>query len=257
MRDLTQESHDLIARNRHCQLLYNTELLTDPAASLLSQEIFQQAANIQKILTGGRGQAWFLTIFNLQAVLRAYKRGGLIAHINKQLYLGASAENSRGFKEWRLLQWMLDEGLPVPRPIAASFCRWPMPFSPLYSAHILVERIDRAKTLDQLLSAYTLNEDVWESVGQCIADFHNKGIYHADLNANNILLDDQLQVYLIDFDKGEIRQEKKEDAPWKQENILRLKRSLLKQQGKHREYFYDDRLWGVLVRGYENHVVSR
>lgn len=257
MRDLTQESHDLITSNRHCKLLYNAELLKDPAASFLNQEVLQQADNIQQILTGGRGQAWFLTLADLHAVLRAYQRGGLIARINQQSYWGVSAENSRGFKEWRLLQWMLSEGLPVPRPIAASFCRWPFFLSPFYRAHILVERINSAKTLDQLLSSHEVNETVWESVGQCIADFHNKGIYHADLNANNILLDDQSLVYLIDFDKGEIRQEKNEDALWKQENLSRLQRSLLKQRGKHRKYFYDDEGWGALVRGYENNVARR
>lgn len=255
MRDLIQENHDVITSNRHCQLLYNAELLKDPAASLLSQDILQQADSIQQILTGGRGQAWFLTLESLQAVLRAYQRGGLIARINQQSYWGVSAENSRGFKEWRLLQWMLSEGLPVPLPIAASFCRWPFFLSPFYRAHILVERIDNTRTLDQLLSADELDEAVWESVGQCIAGFHNKGVYHADLNANNILLDDQSLVYLIDFDKGEIRQEKKEDASWKRENLSRLQRSLLKQRGKHQNYYYDDGVWGALIRGYENNVV--
>ena len=30
--------------------------------------------------------------------------------------------------------------------------------------------------------------------------FNNKEIYHPDLNTNNILIDDELNVYLIDFD---------------------------------------------------------
>ena len=54
--------------------------------------------------------------------------------------------------------------------------------------------------------------------------FHEKGVYHADLTAHNILLDLNHGVYLVDFDRGAFRK----PGSWCQENLDRLKRSLRK-----------------------------
>ncbi len=241
------DSQPLIERSNTCQLLYNPDLLKAPAADFLTAEIFQQAETYQQISAAGRGQAWFIEMGELSAVLRTYLRGGLVARINKRSYSALNVENSRSFKEWRLLQWMHDQGLPVPRPIAASMCRWPVSFSPFYRAHILVERIPQAQTLDHLLSQQALNQSIWQSIGQSIRRFHNAGVYHADLNASNILLDEAQSVYLIDFDKGEIRSNQK----WKQANLQRLQRSLIKQQGIHPQYHFTEQSWSELLAGYE------
>ena len=245
---MTPNSQISIERSNTCQLLYNPDLLTTPTAGFLTAEIFQQADTYQQISAGGRGQAWVIEMGKLSAVLRTYLRGGLIARINQQSYFGLNAENSRSFKEWRLLQWMHDLGLPVPRPIAASVCRWPFSFSPFYRAHILVELIPHAQTLDQLLSQQSLNNIVWHSIGQSIRRFHNAGVYHADLNASNIMLNKEQSVYLIDFDKGEIRG----NQQWKQANLQRLKRSLIKQQGIHQKYHFSEQNWSELLSGYES-----
>lgn len=247
---MSQKSPYLIERDTRCQLLYNPQLLHSPNASLLSCGILRQAKSHQQISTGGRGQAWFLEMDDFSAVLRAYQRGGLVAHFNQQTYWGIDVESSRAFKEWRLLQMMLDEGLPVPVPVAASVCRWPFSFSPLYRAHILVERIPASVTLDQLLGKQPPGEGLWGRIGQCIRQFHNAGVFHADLNANNILLDDKQKVYLIDFDKGEFRENQPAGVQWKQDNLQRLLRSLLKQQGLTKKYFYTEQGWGELIAGY-------
>ena len=138
-------------------------------------------------------------------------------------------------------------GLPVPRPIAASFCRGLLGIAPVYRARILVQRIPNVRTFDYLLSEAQQSEAVWQSVGACIRRFHDQGVYHADLNANNILLDDQQRVYVIDFDKGEIRKEKQQEAQWKRDNLQRLKRSVLKQQGLRDKYFCSSENWSGLV----------
>ena len=234
-----------------CHLLYAPELLTDPQATLLNNDIFQKAIKYDAVTTGGRGQAWFVEIGGLSAVYRKYMRGGLIARLSNQTYMGLSVENTRSIKEWRMLLQMYEQCLPVPRPIAASICRLPFRFSPFYRAQILVERIANVQTLDQLLSQQPLDSDKWRSVGQCIRRFHGAGVYHADLNANNILLDADFKVYLIDFDKGEIRRAQQTNAPWMQSNLQRLKRSLLKQQGLHTDYHFSEADWLALSSGYE------
>lgn len=241
-----------ISHNKNCHLIYDLNFLKQPKAGLLSGEIFNQANSYKKVSTGGRGQAWFIEMPEFSAVLRTYLRGGLVAKINKQAYLGLSRENSRSFKEWRLLKWMFDQGLPVPKPIAASFCRWPISLSPFYRAHILVERIPGVQTLDQLLCRAIVDNSSWNSVGKCVRRFHNESIYHADLNANNILLDEKQTVYLIDFDKGELRLNQQENAQWKQANLDRLKRSFLKQQALHKQYHFSEQCWNELMLGYNS-----
>lgn len=251
---MTQGKPPVLVNGHGCYLLHDPELLDKPRANFLSKGIFDQALSCQQITQGGRGQAWFIELAGLSTVLRAYQRGGVIAKFNQQTYIGCSAEGSRAYKEWRLLKRMYELGLSVPRPIAASFCRWPLSFIPLYRAHILLQRIPNVQTLDHLLAKEVASEDIWKSVGACIRGFHDQGVFHADLNANNILLDDQKIVYLIDFDKSEIRKEKQQAAPqqtqWKLDNLQRLKRSLLKQQGLRSTYHFSEADWDVFMSAY-------
>jgi len=67
---------------------------------------------------------------------------------------------------------------------------------------------------------------------------------HADLNANNILLDTTRQVYLVDFDKSS---RGAKGSQWKQANLQRLKRSLNKLLQRHSGSRLD---WPALESGY-------
>jgi len=247
---LTQSKQPVFINEDGCSLLYDSELLDNPISTFLQHDIFNQALSCQQITQSGRGQAWFIELTGLSTVLRSYQRGGLVAKFNRQTYIGWSAKGSRAYKEWRLLSHLSKLSLPVPRPIAASFCRVLFAIVPLYRARILLQRIPNVQTFDYLLSTTALENTVWQSVGACIRRFHQQGVYHADLNANNILLDDQQIVYLIDFDKGEIRKEKQQQAQWKQDNLQRLKRSLLKQQALRDQYAFSEENWGSLVDAY-------
>jgi len=253
---LAQSKQPVLINGDGCSLLYDSELLDSPVATYLSSDIFDQALNCQQITQSGRGQAWFIELLGLSTVLRSYQRGGLVAKFNQQTYIGWSPESSRAYKEYRLLNHLCEMGLPVPRPIAASFCRGLLGLVPLYRARILLQRIPNAQTFDHLLSETVLDDSVWQSVGVCIRHFHDQGIYHADLNANNILLNDQQLVYLIDFDKGEIRKEKQQEAQWKLDNLQRLKRSLLKQQALREEYAFNEENWSSLLDAYNGTLDS-
>src|SRR5262249_40990674 len=133
-------------------------------------------------------------------------------------YLWTGAERTRGFVEFRLLAQLAERGLPVPGPVATRFVR----HGARYTADLITREIPQASTLAELLRADRADADVAARVGRTLAAFHNAGAYHADLNAHNVLLDAST-VWLIDFDRGELR------AParaWQQANLARLKRSL-------------------------------
>lgn len=248
---MTQESPFSRISSKSCRLLYNPKILQAASASILSEELLQQAQSIQSVTTGGRGQAWFIEMAGFSAVLRAYQRGGLVSRFNKQTYLGLSEEKSRAFKELRLLQWMSQRNLPVPHPIAAAVCRWPISIMPMYRARILVETIPNTQTLDKLLTSNDPGESVWQSIGMCIRRFHDEGIYHADLNANNILLNEKHEVFLIDFDKSEHRVKHKKSDTWKANNLQRLERSFLKQKALHEHYHFSQQDWKTLMSAYK------
>jgi len=88
-----------------------------------------------------------------------------------------------------------------------------------------------------------------------IRQFHDAGVYHDDLNAHNILLAEDM-IYLIDFDKGDIRQGKS----WKKKNLARLLRSLHKEQGKasqvQKTFAFSNQNWEQLLKGYEDKRLS-
>lgn len=74
-------------------------------------------------------------------------------------------------------------------------------------------------------------------------------MYHADLNINNILFDDSGNVFIIDFDRGEI---KTPDKKWQQSNMSRLQRSFLKEQSRNSSFHWQENDWQSLNKHYHN-----
>ena len=170
------------------------------------------------VASGGRGAAWFVDAPFGQSVLRRYRRGGVAARVSHDRYLWLGEERVRSVNEFRLLAKMRGLGLPVPAPLAAGWWR----LGASYRAAILVERIRDARPLAAWLGD-GVDDAPWEAVGDTIAAFHRHRVDHADLNANNILVDGAGDVWLIDFDRGEFRPP---TGSWRRSNIARLRRSL-------------------------------
>ena len=80
---------------------------------------------------------------------------------------------------------------------------------------------------------------------------HQANIFHADLNANNILINEAGEVYIIDFDKAEIISSMVASA---EKNVQRLLRSLLKIQKFRGEqnlpFYFHLEQWQFLLEGY-------
>ena len=177
-------------------------------------------------------------------ILRHYYRGGLPAKLSKDLFLYTGFKHSRPYREIQLLNTMRQANLPVPKPIAARCVRHGMS----YSADIMLEEIVHAQTLVERLCAEGLQENMWQKIGATIKRFHVSGIEHVDLNANNILINAQDDIYLIDFDRCKQRDY---HTAWASRGIDRLKRSLNKEKTRHADMSYEASLFDFLKRGYE------
>lgn len=191
----------------------------------------------------GRGTTFFVHHAGEEYVLRHYRRGGLIARFSPDQYVWTGLQRTRAWREWYLLAELQEKALPVPMPIAAQVVRHGM----TYKADIMTRRIPHAATLAERLGQQAISAATWQQVGKVIKQFHRHGVWHADLNANNVLIDADKRVYLIDFDRGRLRQPA---GQWQQANLQRLHRSLLKLQSKTKKFFFADTDWQMLLAAY-------
>lgn len=197
------------------------------------------------IATGsGRGQAHLVNIAGNEAVLRHYRRGGLIARLSEDQYWRKPAHHSRAMREFTLLRFMRSWDLPVPVPLAARH----NPSGWFYRADILVELIPESRNVAQCLSQRQLEPGEWHALGRAIRQLHDQQIFHADLNCHNLLLDAGGLAWVVDFDRCEIRP----GTPWKEANLARLLRSLRKEKGKLPLFHWDETDWANLLQGYNS-----
>lgn len=196
----------------------------------------------------GRGSTLFVRRGNASYALRHYRRGGLVARLSPDRYLWRTQDSTRPFAEWYLTYHLYRAGLPVPAPVAARYLRR----RGTYSGDLITERIEGSESLSNLLATDAVPFSSWIMIGRCVRRFHDAGVCHADLNAHNILLVNRDTVYLIDFDRGRLR----EPGWWRDANLVRLRRSLEKvTAGLPRERFTEDD-WHSLLAGYRESSVA-
>ncbi|MBZ2190292.1 3-deoxy-D-manno-octulosonic acid kinase [Alcanivorax sp. JB21] len=240
--DVRQTDHQTLARE-------GDHFRFDPACfSAFSPDCFDAAYwQARQAVTGtsiGRGTTWFIRDGDRHMVLRRYWRGGLFHRLLKDRYLIQPVHKSRAMREFALLVHMRQLGLPVPRPCAAALFRDSLLF---YRAALIIERIPDARDLVALLQESPLPEARWRDIGGVIARLHQAGVYHADLNSHNILLDAQQAPWVIDFDKCHLRK----PGRWQQANLARLLRSLRKEAGKHAQWHWQESDFSALKSGYD------
>ena len=89
---------------------------------------------------------------------------------------------------------------------------------------------DRTLTRETALSRSRLGalgpgDAAWFEVGRVVRRFHEAGVVHADLNARNILLDDDGRLHVLDFDRATVAPRSRRRF---RANLERLHRSLVK-----------------------------
>jgi 3-deoxy-D-manno-octulosonic acid kinase len=228
-------------QNNH-YYLFDADLL-----STTQMELFDPSHHRhQRTMLGealGRGTTYFVRVEKNICVLRHYQRGGFIAKLISDQYFWAGIEQTRAWREWHLLKQLLDKGLPVPRPVAAHVEKSGF----YYRADLMTLRLDNSKSLAEFLRKKDLSMEQWRTIGRTVRRFHDDGVYHADLNAHNILLTETGEVYLIDFDRGQIRSQ---ERGWQKANMERLQRSLHKLNSQVSPFHYSTTAWQQLLKGY-------
>jgi tRNA A-37 threonylcarbamoyl transferase component Bud32 len=220
----------------------------DPAIfPAVSESLFEPDSWRQQALivgeSKGRHRVWFVRHGERELVLRHYYRGGLVGRLISDSYWRTSLNHCRSIAEFSLLQTLCNLSLPVPRPCAARV-EWR---GLCYKADILIERIPNSQDVARLLiEQRALTDQEWFLIGQTVRRLHDQGVYHADLNCHNLLLDTSGGCWVIDFDRCALRT----DEGWKVDNLARLLRSLQKEQRLHPGFRWESSSWQVLLRGY-------
>ena len=228
-------------------IIYDKELLSEPRARLFDPGDWGDRARAH---TEGRGTVWFVDSARGHWVLKAFQRGGLIGRWIKRRYVFLGYQRARMVREFQLLGRLRQMGLPVPQPVAAFTKREALFW---YSGSLITQRLENVRSLASCLSKNQLvNDHTWHQIGRTIRRFHDCNVFHSDLNASNILLDDH-SVYLIDFDRSQVRSSGF-PTNWRRANLKRLRRSLDKCGATTR--FNCAQSWEALCAGYENLPIS-
>lgn len=225
----------------------------------------EQLANFNQVYATaqGRGTSYFFRPNALPDkkrddwVLRHYYRGGLMGKINHDTFLWQPIRQTRAYRELALLEHLEQLKLPAPRPVAGRVSYRGC----CYCADIITTTLKDCQTLtDYLVEEQGLHKKnntrkktafpIWKALGKLLARFHRHHIFHADLNANNILINAQHDIYLIDFDKGKVMPDSGGKA-WQQNNLQRLLRSLHKEQDNNSTIQFNvDHDWHELIEAY-------
>ena len=223
-------------------MLYDASRCGQPDGALFERGHWRARGALEEA-AGGRGTVAFIRDGGRRWVLRHYRRGGLVAGVLGDRYLWTGADRTRAFREWRLLRELRAAGLPVPEPVAARYQRHGL----FYRADLITAELPTRRTLAQALATAPLEAATWRAVGACVGRLHAHGVHHADLNAHNVLLGDDGEVYVLDLDRGQIRPR----GAWEQAVLERLQRSLRKVTAALPPGRFDAAAWAALRAGAE------
>ena len=224
-------------------ILYDKAIINQISDDRFTAEGWLHAEPLQGALrSAGRGSTLLVGNVPRQFVLRHYMRGGLVGKLIKDTYVFSGADKTRSFREWRLLDKLAANNMRVPRPAAARYVQW----GTFYTADIITVRVPGIVPLSQYIADHRPDEAFWQACGAAIYEFHEAGVYHADMNAYNVQIDEDGLLWLLDFDKGALRP----PGPWQQETLSRLHRSLQKIMGLDPRLNFRSANWEQLLEGY-------
>ena len=224
-------------------ILYDKSVISEISEDRFSAATWLHSEPVQgRLGSQGRGNTMFVGNVPRQFVLRHYVRGGVIGKLISDGYIWTGADNSRPFREWRILAKMADSGLRVPRPAAAQYRR----FGPIYTADLITVRVPNVRALSSWIHDLPGGERFWHDLGEAIHEFHSHGVFHADMSAHNLQIDRSGKLWMLDFDRGRLLP----PGPWQQKTLSRLHRSLQKIKALDPMMHYEQNNWEQLLEAY-------
>ncbi|MDG2107744.1 MAG: 3-deoxy-D-manno-octulosonic acid kinase [Woeseiaceae bacterium] len=234
---------ETVKRTKDGAILYDKGIINQISPERFTAGGWEHAEVLTGALrSGGRGNTMFVGNTPRQFVLRHYRRGGLLGKIVKDSYIFTGEDLTRSFMEWRLLEVLAMKNMNVPRPAAARFCRSGV----FYTADLITVCIPDVISLSQYIAIKDCDDAFWWSVGRSIWKFHEAGVYHSDMNAYNVQVDKDGDIWMLDFDKSSL----KSPGSWQQETLNRLHRSLLKIFELNPKINFHTANWNELLKGY-------
>jgi 3-deoxy-D-manno-octulosonic acid kinase len=157
-----------------------------------------------------------------RVVVRIFRRGGLVARLVAETYVGF---RPRPLRELAVTVEARRRGVPAPEVLAARvegglIYRGALVTVEVPSSATLVEALRRAPDAAE-------RRRLAAATGRALAMLHGAGVFHADLNATNILVRDGADVVLLDFDRARLAPASLSAAA-RRRNLRRLARSLAK-----------------------------
>lgn len=188
-------------------------------------------------------------------VVRHYLRGGAVAALLRDRYLDIGT--SRPERELEASSAARARGLPTPAVVAgASYAAGAMRYTADLVTELVPDSMDLARVLFEAEggpaddgSAVPSRGDALRATGALLVRAATAGVRHADLNARNVVLrhgDDGVEAYLVDLDRGRIRDTPRPgDARAMRDRLARSLRKLGRGYGKP----LGDEDWQALTDG--------
>lgn len=198
-------------------ILYDPRRVTEPDARMFEPDHWRSRGALREF-AAGRGSIQLIEDGTRSWVLRRYLRGGFAARFARDHYLWTGERRARSFHELRLLYALQSLGLPVPPPVAGRYRRSGL----VYRAELITERLAGARSMEDVLADGPMEDARWAAIGRCLRRFHDAGVQHADLNCRNVMLGAGGETWVLDFDRGRMRN----PGPWSARVLDRLARSL-------------------------------
>jgi 3-deoxy-D-manno-octulosonic acid kinase len=172
----------------------------------------------------GRGALGRLELPSGRAVLRLYRRGGLLGRLVRRL----SLDRGRARDELALGAHALARGASVAEPIAAVTRRRGPGFVHALATRLVEDARDLARVLGEARGAE--RRRALAAAGEAVRALHEAGIDHADLNLKNVLVTSAGKGVVIDLDRGTLATPLAESA--RRRSLVRLLRSALKHAAR-------------------------
>jgi 3-deoxy-D-manno-octulosonic acid kinase len=174
----------------------------------------------------GRGAAYRIVLpGGLRAVVRLYRRGGLVARLVRETYLGL---RPRPLRELAVTAEARRRGVAAAEVLAARVAG-----RLVYRGALVTAEVPAAATLYEAFRAApdaAARRALASAAGRAVAVLHHAGVFHADLNLTNILVrpgPSGPDVALLDFDRARLRGRPLASRA-RRRNLRRLRRSLAK-----------------------------